>query len=133
MSTNDLPNSSPEGTIPVSQAMQMTANWRKYLESSEQVFNVRSYLIPIIDFQNILKYNPDAEAVRAYLGLGDAGDPATSQLLLVPIVDGKEVIYLSTADKVGGKDGDDGDSNIYDLTNPCPPQCGSGTGDGLDG
>jgi len=132
MSTNDLPNSSDDGTVPVPQAMQMTANWRTYLESSQQVFNVRSYLIPIIDFKNILKNNPDAEAVRAYIGLTDAADPATSQLLLVPIVNGKEIIHLSTGDN-GGGDGDDGDSNIYDLTTPCPPQCSITIGTGLDG
>jgi hypothetical protein len=118
-----------EGAIPVPQAMQMTTNWRTYLDATNPDFNVRSYYIPISSFKSVLKNNHKAEAVRAYIGLADPTDPTTSQLLLIPIVDGKEVPYLPpTGDGLGGPGG----SNIYDLTQPCPPDCGDGTG-GLDG
>jgi len=127
MSINNLSASDPEGTIPVPQAMQMTANWRTYLAATEQDFNVRSYLIPIISFQNLLLNNPDAEAVRLYIGLTNETDPTTSQLLLIPIVNGQEVPYLPGADKGINENDDDCDSNIYDLSGPCPPQCSTGT------
>ncbi|MDB4926661.1 hypothetical protein [Mucilaginibacter sp.] len=127
MSTNDLSNTGSEETVPVPQAMKMTDNWRTYLASSGQAFNVRSYLIPIISYQNLLLNNPDAEAVRAYIGLTDPADPTTSQLLLVPIVNGREKPYVQTDNMVQGDSG----SNVYDLSAPCPPYCG--TGGELDG
>jgi hypothetical protein len=117
MSTND----NSEGTLNVDQAKQMTANWRAYLSSSKQDFNVRSYLVPINSYQNLLINNPTAEAVRIYIGLTDADDPATSQVLLVPIIDGEEKLYQES-----------NESNVYDLTIPCPPSCPTGGGNGLD-
>jgi hypothetical protein len=123
---NDNPNA-PDGTIPVPDAMDMASNWKTYLDESGSEFNARSYLIPIISIQNLLKYNPDAEAIRAYIGLGDTEDITTTKLLMVPIVDGKEVIYKQVPPEngYGGCDSDDC-SNIYDLNEPCPPYCGPG-------
>jgi len=129
MSTDNL-SGGAEGTIPVQEAMDMTTNWRNYLASSKETFNVRSYRIPVITFQNILLNNPDAEAVRAYIGLTDPADPTTSQLIFVPIVDGKDVPYVKT--NTGPGLGDDGDSNVYDFTVSCPPNCDAPSG-GLDG
>ena len=77
--------------------------------------------IPIIDFKNILKYNPDAESVRAYIGLGDVNDPMSSNLILVPVVNGKDVIYKSASEKPALDS--EIDSNIYDLSKVCPPNC----------
>jgi hypothetical protein len=120
---NSINNEStgPEGTIPVDEAIAMTQNWRAYLEGSKQNFSAKSYLIPIIDFKNILKYNPDAESVRAYIGLENVNDPMSSKLILVPIVGGKDVIYKSTGDN--SELSSEADSNIYDLTRVCPPYC----------
>jgi hypothetical protein len=132
MSTNNLPNGSSEGTIPVEEAVKRTENWRVYLESSKQDFNVRSYLIPIASYQNLLNNNPTAEAVRVYIGLADPTDPKTSQVFLVPIVDGHEQLFQGTQPgTVGGL----GSSNVYDLTTPCPPGCddNGGSGKTLDG
>jgi hypothetical protein len=125
MSTNDLPNDPSEGTIPVDEAIEMARNWRTYLETSGQDFNVRSWLIPRVSYDNLLKNNPTMEAVRAYIGLYDPADPTSSQILLVPVVDGHDKLYQDTKDGVGGNEDD---SNIYDLSNPCPPNCGSGGG-----
>ncbi|WP_374950430.1 hypothetical protein [Mucilaginibacter sp.] len=129
---NDQNNQStdPEGTIPVDTAIEMAKNWNIYLKSSNQKFNVKSYSVPIINFKNILKNNPDAEAVRAYIGLKDANDPSSSQLIMVPIVNGQEVLYIDTTEEnvLGG----DGQSNVYDVTTACPPTCpppGTGLGD----
>jgi hypothetical protein len=114
------PNSSngPEGTIPVGTAIELTANWRTYLATSNQAFVAQSFFIPIIDFKNILLHNPDAEGVRAYIGLSDAADPTTAQLLLVPVSHGHDVVYLPNYGN-GGEDG----SNVFDQTTPCPPIC----------
>jgi hypothetical protein len=111
----------PEGTIPVDEAIAMTQNWRAYLDTSKERFSAKSYLIPIIDFKNILKYNPDAENVRAYIGLENVNDPMSSKLIFVPIVDGKDVIYKSTSENPALSS--ETDSNIYDVTKVCPPFC----------
>src|SRR6218665_4217172 len=105
----------PEGTIPVPDAEQWAKNWLTFLETSKQPFQTRSFLLPIYDFQNILKYNPTADGVRVYLGLEDATDPTSSKLLLVPTVDGKDVPFLE-----GNCDGiaAGGQSNVYDLSKP---------------
>jgi hypothetical protein len=115
------PSTGPEGTIPVDEAIAMTKNRRDYLETSNDKFSAKSYLIPIIDFKNILKYNPDAENVRAYIGLENVNDPTSSKLILVPVVNGKDVIYKSTSDNPALSS--DPESNIYDITKVCPPLC----------
>jgi hypothetical protein len=123
---NEDPNS-PEGTIPVPTAMDMTANWRLFLNANEPNFQVRSYYISIVSLQNMLKYNPDAEGVRAYIGLGDLEDIHSTKLLFIPVVDGKEVPYrqIPSENGLGGCDTDDC-SNIYNLNDPCPPVCAPG-------
>jgi hypothetical protein len=128
MSTNNPPHGSSEGTIPVDEAIARTENWRTYLKTSGQEFNVRSYLIPIVSYQNLLYNNPEAEAVRVYIGLADPKDPTSSQILLVPIVDGHEQIYQVPAPS--HKLEDPKTSNVYDMTTSCPPDCAPGTGDG---
>jgi hypothetical protein len=105
-------NNNSEGTIPVDEAKKMVANWRDYLASSGQKYNVRSYLMPIAPYQNLLGNNPDAEAVRVYIGLTDPTDPSTSQILFVPVTGDEEKLNLDT-----------GESNVYDTTIPCPPVC----------
>ncbi len=121
MSTNNL-NEDPEGTIPVNQAVQLAANWRVYLATSGQAFVAQSFLIPIVNFQNILQYNPDADSVRAYIGLEDPTDPTTAQLLLVPVSGGQDIVSLPQGNGGGGGVGNP-PSNIYDYTTVCPPTC----------
>ncbi|MBK0379125.1 hypothetical protein [Mucilaginibacter segetis] len=121
MSNENNSSSGPEGTIPVDYAIQLAENWRNYLVTSQQEFNIKSFSIPIIDFKNILLYNPDAEAVRAYIGLESPNDPKTAKLMLVPVVDGKDILVI-VPDTDGGVGGD-GQSNVYDMTQPCPPEC----------
>ncbi|GGH15829.1 hypothetical protein [Mucilaginibacter phyllosphaerae] len=121
--TND-----PDGTIPVTTAKEWAANWRDYLKTANPDFITRSFVIPIVDFKNILLYNPDAEAVKAFIGLEFAGDALSAKLMLVPVNGGEEVLYKHLTDeKVGNPP-----SNVYDLTTACPPTCGPGTGESLD-
>lgn len=125
-----MPTTDPDGTIPVATAKEWALNWRDYLATATTDFVTRSFDIPIIDFKNILLYNPDAESVKAYIGLKDPADPLSAQLMLVPIVDGTEVHVLPL---VGGPVGDS-QSNVYDVTTACPPNCVSDPppGDTLD-
>ena len=111
--TND-----PDGTIPVSTAKEWAENWRMYLTTATTDFTARSFLIPIIDFQNILLYNPEAESVRAYLGLEDVEDVTSVKLMLVPVTDDEEVHYVSLGGSMSAPS-----SNVYDFTTVCPPTC----------
>lgn len=111
------PITDPDGTIPVPVAKEWAENWRTFLSTSEQEFVTRSFMVPICDFQNILLYNPDAEYVRAYIGLESATDPLSAKLMLVPVTDGSEIHVIP------GTLGDAPKSNVYDLTTSCPPTC----------
>ena len=128
MSTENTSNNDPDGTIPVDVARAWAENWRTYIAAEDPGFVIRSFFIPIIDFQNIVLYNPDAEGVRAFIGLEDETDPLTAKLMLVPVVNGEEILVKSV---VGGGLGDP-NSNIYDLTRACPPDCVNPVGDTLD-
>lgn len=128
MSTENTPIADPDGTIPVDVAREWADNWRTYIATSGSEFIARSFLIPIIDFQNIMLYNPDAEAVRAFIGLESATDPLSAKLMLVPVENGQEVLVKSL---VGGELGGS-QSNVYDFTKACPPDCPVTVGDSLE-
>lgn len=121
-------NADDNGTIPVPDAMKMIENWKTYLDTSKQEFIVQSYYVPILSIQNLVKTNPTAQAVRMHIGLSDPTDPSTSQILLIPIVNGKPKPYINPNGDEGGL-GDDTSSNIFDMSSPCPPDCGNGEGD----
>lgn len=126
MSLTNYPETGPDGTIPVNDAIQLAKNWRDYLTATSPQFVARSFFIPIIDFSNILAFNPDAEGVRAYIGLDDATDPMSAKLILVPVVNGEDVLVVHP-DTTPGNLGDEGQSNTYDLTRMCPPYCQVGS------
>jgi hypothetical protein len=124
MSTFNSQMNGPEGTIPVTEAIDLAANWRTYLGNSKQDFKARAFTVPIIDFTNIIKYNPDADGVRIYIGLESATDPATAELVLVPTVNGLDVPYLPY--DANGKTVSveaEGQSNTYNFSKTCPPVC----------
>jgi hypothetical protein len=106
--------------ITVTEAVRLTTNWRTYLAESECDFQTKAFLIPIESITNLLATNPDAEGVRAYLGLNDAQDAMSGKLVLVPVVDGEDVIFLPGSN--GDPDEED-DSNVYDRVITCPPNC----------
>jgi hypothetical protein len=129
MSTENTSLNDPDGTIPVDVAKAWAQNWRTFIATNNPDFITRSFLIPIIDFQNILLYNPNAEAVKAFIGLENATDPLTAKLMLVPVSNNEEIHIVPL---VGGSAGDT-QSNVYDLTKACPPECPpSVVGDTLD-
>ncbi|TWR24503.1 hypothetical protein FPZ42_15495 [Mucilaginibacter achroorhodeus] len=118
----------PEGSIPVIEADQMIANWKAFLADQEPDFDIRSFLIPIASFTNIVQFNPDAEAVRVHIGLEIADDPTSAKLIFIPVVDGKEVrrIIMPQGQPGSGTEvegGDGSQSNTYDMSKSCPPYC----------
>ena len=123
-----MPITDPDGTIPVDVAREWAANWRTFISTTNPDFITRSFLIPIVDFQNIVLYNPTAEAVKAFIGLTDPEDATTAKLMLVPVLEGEEKLELPL---VGGGLGEI-QSNVYDMTTACPPTCGTPVGDTLD-
>jgi len=118
----------PEGSIQVADAEQMIANWRQYVSNPANHFNGHSFYTPIASFANIVQFNPNAEAVRVYIGLETPGDPASAKLIYIPIVNGHQVrrIEMPQGGGVGTEvsGGDGSQSNTYDLTTVCPPNCG---------
>lgn len=119
MPTNDeLPEAGRK--ITVTEAVRLTTNWRTYLAELECDFQTKAFLIPIESIKNLLTTNPDAEGVRAYLGLNDADDAMSGKLVLVPVVDGEDVIFLPGSNV--DPDEED-DSNVYDRSIVCPPYC----------
>lgn len=114
-------NENSQNTVPVEDAKKMTANWRSFLETNGQKFNVRSYSIPLDSYQNLLTNNPDLESVRVYIGLKDENDPTSSTVFLVPIVNGQEKLYQ-----------DNKQSNVYDFVGACPPECDITDGETLE-
>jgi hypothetical protein len=107
-----------KGTIPVADAAEQTANWRAYLAGSDLV--TKAFTFSILSFNNLLRDNPDADGIRVYLGLKIAGDPTSLTALLVPVIDGGDVVTVTTP---GGGYGDGDDDNVYNYSQPCPPTC----------
>lgn len=104
----------PQDTISLKQAIIYTTNWRDYiapLSPTDQY--IRAFYIPIVDITNLASYQ-NVEAVRAYIGLGTADDPATAKLVLVPVNDSGQDVLTS---------GNPPESAIYDFTQPCPTAC----------
>ncbi len=107
----------PEGTISLKEAMAYTTNWRTYIAPLAPNPNyIRAFYIPIVDITSLASFH-NVEAVRAYIGLGTADDPATAKLILVPVADnGDDIIYAPSPDPIP-------QSAMYDFTQPCPATC----------
>lgn len=120
----------PEGSIPVNEAEQMIANWKAFVADTADGnhFHGHSFLTPISSFQNLVQFNPEAEAVRVYIGLETPGDPTSAKLIYIPVVDGKQVRRIEMPQGGGAgkhvEGGDGSQSNTYDVSTICPPVCG---------
>ncbi|RVU00151.1 hypothetical protein EOD41_14420 [Mucilaginibacter limnophilus] len=108
-----LPND-PPGSIPVDIASQWTANWREFIASSNQAFNILAFTIPIECIKNMLLYNENAEGIRAYIALENADEVSSAKLVMVPVIGNEDII---------NQPADNSKSNVYDNTDACPPVC----------
>jgi hypothetical protein len=106
--------------ITVTEAVRLTTNWRTYLAESECDFQTKAFLIPITTIENLLTTNPEAEGVRAYLGLNETENAVSIKLVLVPVVNGEDIIFLPGSN---GDPNSEDDSNVYDRVPECPPNC----------
>ncbi|MEO7214630.1 hypothetical protein [Mucilaginibacter sp.] len=126
MSNSTNSNESADGTIPLETAKAWAANWRTHLSNSEDVFQGRSFFIPIVSINTLLANSPNAEGVRAYIGMEDETDPLTAKLVIVSVVNGEEVLTLP------GENGGEDRPGTVDLVTACPPVCPTGGGPTLD-
>ena len=108
----------PKDTIPLSEAIDITTNWRNFISKYEPDGYIRAFYIPIEDIMGLAKFHSEAVAVRAYLGLPKPGDVTDIKLALVP-VDMKNNDILSVPSAITGEE----QSSIYDFTSPCPQAC----------
>jgi sugar/nucleoside kinase (ribokinase family) len=124
-----LPQGS-NGTIPVAEAKEQTANWTAYLEGSDLI--TKAFLFSMDTFTNLIERNTTADGIRVYLALKTAGDPTSMTALLVPTFGGNDLLTLPKAAPAEEleDDDDDDDSNIYNYSTPCPPLCDDGHGMG---
>ncbi len=112
---------SPEDTIPVQEAIDITTNWRNFIQPIVGGDDyIRAFHIPIADITGLAEFH-SATAVRAYLALGTAGDATTLKLALVPIDRaGNDIVQIpipAQQSEVRTQ------SAVYDLTTPCPQAC----------
>lgn len=122
MDNNETPLPGSEGKISVYEAATLTENWRSYLEISGQEFQAKSFLIPITSVKSLLNNNPEAESMRIYFGLEDSKNPISAKAVLVPVVNGNDIIFIPGSDEdLNSED----DSNLYDRSALCPPNCSS--------
>lgn len=112
--------SGSSGKISVKEGIRLTTNWRQLLTETKQPFQVLGFLIPADSIKQLLANNPDAEGVRAYVGLDDPARPESANLVLVPVVNGDDIIFIPGSNR---DEGDEDDSNLYDRATPCPPIC----------
>jgi hypothetical protein len=114
-----------DGTIPLATGKAWAANWRSHLSTSEDVFQVRSFFVPIASINTLLTNSPGLEGIRTYMALEDSGDMTTAKMVMVAIVDGEEVLTLPHEHgKVH--------SGTVDMFTPCPPYCPTGGGPTLE-
>ena len=126
MSITTKINDSPDGTIHLETAKAWAANWRTHLSNSGDVFQGRSFFIPIASINTLLANSPNAEGVRAYIGMEDETDLLTAKLVIVSVVNGEEVLTLP------GENGGEDRPGTVDLVTACPPVCPTGGGPTLE-
>jgi len=126
MANSQIPPGS-KGTISVPTAKEEVQNWYDYLDLETTDLDVKSFLFDLESVKYLIEGTPDANGMRIYPALKIAGDPTSLTLLLVPTIDGKDIV--KTVEDPGTLGGDADDTNIYNYATKCPPQCSGGPGD----
>ncbi|WP_374173805.1 hypothetical protein [Flavobacterium tructae] len=108
------------GSVEVSLAVGQ--EWaRKFRKSQDGKGKVDAYLIPLESIKLVL--DQDIDAVRAYVGINNAGE---QNLMLVGTkLDPKTGVYVDVFKKqlaaAGARIAGDGEDVLYDASRPCPP------------
>ncbi|WP_264531128.1 hypothetical protein [Flavobacterium sp. N502540] len=114
------------GSVEVSLAVGQ--EWaRKFRKSQEGKGKVDAYLIPLESIKLVL--DQDIDAVRAYVGINNAGE---QNLMLVGTkLDPKTGVYVDVFKKqqaaAGARTAGDGEDVLYDASRPCPPYTDPGS------
>ncbi|MEL6637828.1 MAG: hypothetical protein AAFW73_09715 [Bacteroidota bacterium] len=101
----------PQDTIPLDTASDWTKRWEQVF-SSTSLPMVQGFTLPIIDLQQVV--SAGADSARFYLG----EEPNGEYKLILVGVNSKGEDMINTDPKTPY-------DRIYDLSNPCPPDCGS--------
>ncbi|HYG16182.1 MAG TPA: hypothetical protein VEC12_10560 [Bacteroidia bacterium] len=98
-------------TITLSEAEQWQHNWLSATSEAFDPMKLRSFLIPLDDLRQVIDEMGVSNA-RGILGITDDGE---YKFMLVGVTD-------DDATMVNPFEGE----HIYDMTTPCPPECGTG-------
>ncbi|MCV9934494.1 hypothetical protein OIU80_19615 [Flavobacterium sp. LS1R47] len=107
--------------ISLETAEKWAKNWKDPKSDSDSKNKVNAYLIPKINLELVLKQGIDA--VRAYIGINDAGEQTL--MIVGTRYNEKTGIYEDMLPKgvdAEGRYGDETSPAIYDFSQPCPPQ-----------
>lgn len=105
--------SEKENTLSLIDALRYAARWRKEEGTYNAHHEVHAFVIPKVDFEEVLAEGVDA--VRAYLGVDDLG---VEKLMIVGTkLDPETGTYLDIIPE--GKENE----SIFDMTMPCPNMC----------
>lgn len=104
--------------IALSEGITWADKYRKSVQTEEgRKKQVDGYLIPLQTLKLVL--DQDIQAVRAYKAINNAGEQT---LVFVGAKwDAKKGIYVDVFKSVGGEEGSNDDSVVYDGARPVPP------------
>ncbi len=112
-----------ENVIPLKQAQEWTANWRKWVadQGVRPEHTLKAFMIPFSDVLNLSKFPvEELSGVRVYLAMGTVDDVSSIRVVVVPVdKDKKDIVAYPKIDLTD----EDEDSAIFDLTMPCPQFC----------
>lgn len=98
-------------TIPLTEAEDWQDNWLASDSLATDPTKIRSFLIPLADLQQVINEMGVSHA-RAVLGITPQGE---DKLMLVGVDDQGATMVNPLLNQY-----------VYDLTQPCPPVCGTG-------
>lgn len=107
------------GSVEVSLTVgqEWTKKYRNAKEDEEGRKKINGYLIPLESIKLVL--DQDIDAVRAYIGINNAGEQ--NVLLVGTKFDQKTGVYVDVFKK-GVEGSENADENVvYDGSRPCPP------------
>jgi len=106
------------GSVEVSLAVgqEWAKKYRGAKGEEEGKKKINAYLIPLESIKLVL--NQDIDAVRAYIGINNAGEQ--NVMLVGTKLDKETGIYVDVFQKGVGAENDGADV-LYDASRPCPP------------
>lgn len=105
-----------DNEITLDQAKQWVHNWQNRNDICGNEF--KASRIPIADLTELLDNNPEVEYVRVYLGCYEENGSTIYKTLVVGVnAEGNDIIGP------GAVPGPNPNTQIYDMTMPCPNMC----------